>query len=317
MPPPGRNKATLAGNAEWKAPGAAPFRENPMVVYLAVPPSYLITGQNRLTIRAADTTLDDIRVGKIVLIDHPLKELLTQCEVEVTVRDKRKGKLLPARITIVNQDGILQPVSGDPGFGIVMRPGCIYTGSGKASFGLPGGVYTIYVNHGFEYGVDSARLVLKPGTITRKKLVISREVPTAGWISADTHIHTLTYSGHGDATAPERVLTIAGEGIELPVLTDHNVMVEIDSLARALGMRKYFTPVAGYEYTTPVGHFNVFRETGAMQVPDYRVNSWNAVAENLHPGNNNHIVILNHARDIHSGFRPFDPSTISAAPVWT
>ena len=83
--------------------------------------------------------------------------------------------------------------------------------------------------------------------------------------------------------ALERVLTIAGEGIELPVLTDHNTIVEIDSLARALGMRKYFTPVAGYEYTTPVGHFNVFPETGAMQVPDSRVNSWTAVAENLTP----------------------------------
>ena len=127
--------------------------ENPMVVYWAVPASYLITGQNRLTIRAADTTLDDIRVGKIVLIDHPIKDLLTQCKVEVSVRDGGKGMLLPARITIVNQDGILQPVSGDPGAGIVVRPGCIYTGSGKASFGLPGGVYTIYANHGFEYGV--------------------------------------------------------------------------------------------------------------------------------------------------------------------
>ena len=53
-------------------------------------------------------------------------------------------------------------------------------------------------------------------------LAIRREVATPGLVACDTHVHTLTNSGHGDATIAERVVTLAGEGIELPIATDHN-----------------------------------------------------------------------------------------------
>src|SRR5205085_671010 len=74
----------------------------------------------------------------------------------------------------------------------------------------------------------------------------------------DTHVHTLTYSGHGDATLDERVLTLAGEGVELPVAAEHNRQIDYHAAAVRLGVRKYFTPVVGNEVTTAVGHFNVF-----------------------------------------------------------
>lgn len=281
--------------------------ENAMIVYWALPPGILKNGKNTLSVVPADTIADDILAGNIVLFDRPLKEVLSQGKVEITVTDGQTKSLLPSRITIVNKDGALQPVGADPDLGLAIRAGCIYTGTGKVSFGLPAGDYTIYANHGFEYSVDSARITVKAGSSLRKELVISREVPTEGWISADTHIHTNYYSGDGDASLQERVLTIAGEGLELPILTDHNVKSNLDSMAKALMMRKYFTPVVGYEYTTDLGHFNVFPVPINTPVPDYHINNWNEVVDNLHRTDHPKIIILNHARDTHKDFRPFDP----------
>src|SRR5690606_34345266 len=110
----------------------------------------------------------------------------------------------------------------------------------------------------FEYGVDSVHLELDAGDQIEKALRIRREVPTEGWVSSDIYIHTLTHSGHGDATLEDRAITIAGEGIELPVLTDHNINVDLTPTVKTLGLDRYFTPVTGNEVTTRVGHFNVF-----------------------------------------------------------
>src|SRR5207244_4423218 len=85
---------------------------------------------------------------------------------------------------------------------------------------------TVHDARGFAYGLDSVRLTVKPGEVVKQTLAIRREVPLKGYVSCDTHVHTLTYSGHGDCTLDERVLTIAGENIELPIATDHNVQVD-------------------------------------------------------------------------------------------
>ena len=135
---------------------------------------------------------------------------------------------------------------------------------------------------------------------------IGQEVPTEGWISSDTHIHTYTYSGHGDASIEERAITIAGEGIELPVMTDHNIKVDIAPVMKSLGLDRFYTPVIGNEFTTNLGHFNIFPEAKETPVADHQLKNWNKVDRIINPDDKK-AVILNHARDIHIGFRPFDP----------
>lgn len=93
-----------------------------------------------------------------------------------------------------------------------VRPGVVYTSSGTARFGLPAGDYTIYTGRGFEYSLDSVRVQVRPGDAVRKQLAIKRVVPIQGFVSCDTHVHTLTHSGHGDAAIEGRMITLAGEG---------------------------------------------------------------------------------------------------------
>ncbi|HKH60044.1 MAG TPA: hypothetical protein VKA49_04385, partial [Flavitalea sp.] len=41
-------------------------------------------------------------------------------------------------------------------------------------------------------------------------------------------------------------------------------------------------------------------------VPDHKVKNWNELSQNL-SATDSQVIILNHGRDIHNGFRPFDP----------
>jgi hypothetical protein len=122
----------------------------------------------------------------------------------------------------------------------------------------------------------------------------------------------LTYSGHGDATVAEPLIALAGEGLELPIATDHNVQIDYRPALESSGVGGFFTPVVGNEVTTPVGHFNVFPLDPNGPVIDFHGLSWSAVFDAIDP-RNNRVVVLNHPRDLHSGFRPFAPGTASFA----
>ena len=287
--------------------------EKDLIAYYKIPSGILQSGDNHLQIKTADAVSDDIMVGEIVLDNRPVTTLLSEATVKIDVFDEQ-NVILPSHITIVNDKGALQTVSAEEKEHLAIRPGNVYTANGKASFSMPAGTYTIYAGRGFEYGIDSVKLVLKTGDRFHKKIILKREVPTEGWISSDTHIHTYTHSGHGDATDKDRVITIAGEGVELPVITDHNAHIDLQQEALANGVRKYFTPVVGNEVTTKVGHFNIFPITPGETVADHRAEDWNSLSNNIKKESSEKAIILNHARDIHIGFRPHDPKLfISAA----
>jgi hypothetical protein len=148
-------------------------------------------------------------VGNIILEDTSINELLSQSTVDVEVIDADSKQLLPSHIAVIGNKDVLQPIGVNSNEHLAVRTGCVYTGNGRANFGLPAGVYTIYANRGFEYGVDSVHITLKPGDHFSKQFIIKREVPTEGWVSSDTHIHTLTYSGRGDATIEEHNICTA------------------------------------------------------------------------------------------------------------
>jgi hypothetical protein len=285
--------------------------EDDTVMCLPVPPGWLVTGENVLAIEQMNKVADDIRVGGVRLDDRPMSQVLNEAAVEVTVVED--GHPIPCRLTIVDAQGALMTVGATSGGHLAVRPGVIYTGNGKAGFGLPAGEYTIYAGRGFAYGVDSVSLRLKPRDRPQKRLAIRREVKTPGYISCDTHVHTLTYSGHGDAGIEERMLTLAGEEVELPIATDHNRHIDYQPVAAKLGVRPYFTPVIGNEVTTPLGHFNIFPLHADDPFPDFNLKNWKALAENIHLRTKAKVIVLNHPRDLHSGFRPFDPEYFLAA----
>jgi hypothetical protein len=139
-----------------------------------------------------------------------------------------------------------------------IRTGVIYTSDGQTSIGVPAGEYQIYASRGFEYSAPSARVQLAHGQRASIALKIRREVTMCGYVSCDTHVHTLELSGHGDASVDERVLAAAGEGLDLIVATEHNRFADYSAALRKLGLNRWVTSIPGTEVTTAIGHFNIF-----------------------------------------------------------
>lgn len=276
--------------------------------YFSIPANSLRKGHNTLVIKANDATPDDILMGHLQIDSRSLKDILSEVSVEITVIGEDQNKTVPSRITIIDHNRVLQTISTKTNEGVAVRPGYVYTAHGKTTVLLPAGQYTIYAGRGFEYSIDSLVTTLKAGQHIEHTFRIRKEVETSGWISSDTHVHTFTYSRHGDATLEERAITLAAEGIELPVITDHNQNIDISPVARATDVSAYFTPVTGDELTTRFGHFNIFKTDSKEAAFNPDIQSWNDIVSKIKNSDNHLAVILNHARDIHNEFTPFDPS---------
>ena len=173
-------------------------------------------------------TPDDIRVGEVFIDHRSVSDSLQESTVEVSVVDQETREHLPARLTILNQQGALQTTGNVSNEHLAVRAGTIYTSTGRAKVLLPSGSYRIIAGRGFEYSINTADLTLRDGQVSKRQFVISRQVDTKGYVACDTHVHSRTHSGHGDATVRERMITLGGEGIELPIATDHNVLIDHD-----------------------------------------------------------------------------------------
>lgn len=280
--------------------------EADLIHTLAIPPNGLRGGTNLLSIIPPARENDDIIIRQISLVDAPAAQALGECTLEASIRDVSTGEAIPARITITTPDGALAPLlalSNAPPAAV--RPGVAYVGNGQLKIGLPAGDYTVYASRGFEWSVATQHLHLVRAEVARADFTLRREVDTRGWISCDTHVHTLTHSRHGDATVDERALTLAGEGIELPIATEHNLHVDYDDATTRMGVGKWYTPVPGNEVTTTVGHFNIFPVAAGARVPDFHMTDWPRLMTEMRATPGVRVVVLNHPLNIHNNFQPF------------
>jgi hypothetical protein len=308
-------KQTWRVSINDKVLGTLPIDENDQTLYFPVPTGTLIAGENVLRIAPAggkSSASDDIRVGQVQLIGRPVADVLSEGSVDIQVTEAETDKPLPCRLTIVDASGSLQMTGASSSDELAVRPGVIYAARGHAKIGLPLGRYMVYAGRGFEFSLAKTEIVVARGPALPVKLQIRREVPTEGYVACDTHVHTVTYSGHGDATIAERMITLAGEGIELPIATDHNVHVDYAAHAAKAGVSEFFTPVMGNEVTTGVGHFNIFPIQAKADPPDYKSKEWASIFDGIFGTPGVKVAILNHARDLHSGVRPFGPKLHNA-----
>ena len=295
--------------------GALVPMETALIHALAVPPNTLTNGQNALAI-VPPTATDDIVIGNFILDPRPLSACLADAVIEVQVTEA--GRRVPCRLTVTDASGALaalmplpSPAIPNLALSVAARPGVVYTRDGRVKLGLLPGDYTIYASRGFEYSVATQRIAVVSGRVTPVSLAIERQVPTPGLIACDTHIHTLTYSKHGDATLDERMITIAGEGIELAVATDHNHHADYSEAAVRTRLQNHFTSVIGNEVTTKAGHFNAFPIQLGSPVVDHRSEDWPTLMAAMRRTPGVQVITLNHPRDLHSNFTPLGPTNFN------
>ena len=259
-----------------------------------VPPKAFKDGENELAIVPEDPA-DDVVVGNIHLFECSLRELYDLHPVQVRVVDSTSKEPLPARVTFTDASGQLVPLYLGESATTAMRDGVIYTCNGQAQVELPPGEYRCYAVRGPEWSLSSATVTVGADATPVVEHALHREVDTKGFVAVDTHLHTLTFSGHGDASIEERMVTLAGEGVELAIATDHNHNTDYRPYQKKLELNRYFTPVVGNEVTTEVGHFNGFPLDPKAAVPPHELTDYVQIVDGIR-AKGAKVVILNHPR---------------------
>ncbi len=260
----------------------------------SIPAGALAAGENVLSFEPDDPT-DDVVLGRVRLVEQSLRELHRSQPVRVRVRDAAERSSMPARVTAIDAQGKPALILYGERPNTAVRDGVIYVSDDGASFELPLGTYTLYATRGPEWSVATQTLTLAEGGAAALEFELRREVDTRGFVAADTHIHTLQFSGHGDASADERQVTLAGEGVELAIATDHNHNIDYAPFQRSLGLSRHFTAVVGNEVTTKVGHFNGFPLRAGDAIPDHKLEDYVQIVAGIR-AKGAKVVILNHPR---------------------
>ena len=280
---------------------------------LTIPAETLKKSGNALEISSFSTDSDDIRLGQITLHSVARDKMARECEVSVRVADAITEASLPCRLTIVDAEtNHLVLIGDESNERMAVRAGVVYTLDGVARFGMLAGHYRIWAGRGFEYGLAEAEFEIEAGETKSISLTLKREVETPGLVACDTHLHTQEFARHGDASLVERLISIAGEGIELPISTEHDKHIDYNAEAIRIGASKHFTPVIGCEVTTSLGHFNSFPIVPDSEPAQHQLRHWPQVFENIFATPGVKVAILNHPRDLHADFRPLDPSHFDA-----
>jgi hypothetical protein len=291
-----------------------PQGDQDATTFWPLPAEKLKPGKHELKIATKDKTPDDVMFGELRLDTRTKAEMLGEVTVEVEVTSPKtktfKGGTIPCRLTIVDERGALMTTGIEPEPRLAIRPGVIYTLDGKAKFTVPAGKYVLYASRGFEYSVAQTKLELKAGDVAKPRLSLTHEIYVTPYLqfAIDPHVHTLTHSGHGDCTLEERIVTLAGEGLDGAVATEHNKAIDYGPMSEKLGVTNRVETKVGNEVTTKVGHFVVFPVKSEDAPIDHNGATWAEVGAAIEKVRGpDTCVILNHARDIHNGFRPFGP----------
>ncbi len=262
---------------------------------------------------------------------QPPAQIIPQREpasvLDYTITDD-SGKATPVRLTFLRGDlsdpgEVFSNPAADPDQ-LAVRRNVVYDIDGTGAITIPPGEWFVIASRGMEYDIATTHIGPSEGSHVKWSATLRRAIDTTGWAGGDFHLHTLTHSGHGDSNMPERMISIAGEGVEFAVATDHNHNTDYNPMMNQVGADPHFTAVSGNEISTDYGHFNAYPLDPNATVIDWHAeapamfadtrdeqNEWNVVP----------VIQVNHPRwgNIdYFGARSLDPFAAEAAhPNWS
>jgi len=110
------------------------------------------------------------------------------------------------------------------------------------------GTYDATVTRGFEYTAWAGTLAVAAGAETPLEVTLQHVVDTTGWMSVDTHMHAAP-SPDNTITIPDRIRTVAAEGLEVAVATDHEEVSDWSPGVLETGLADWVATVVGQEVT--------------------------------------------------------------------
>lgn len=194
-------------------------------------------------------------------------------ELSLSIVDDQ-GQPIPAKLIFKRSESL---ASSPASFGEKTYPGgaaLVRFIDGKGTAALPPGTYTVTASRGFEYEIDSATVTLSDGGIESAAFSLTRSVDTKGFLCGDFHIHAM-WSPDSSDLYDFKVRAIAAEGVEVPVITDHEYIADLGPYIAKAGLQKWVRGLVGEELTTIVyGHFNPFPIKQDPTKPNMGAMSW-------------------------------------------
>lgn len=122
---------------------------------------------------------------------------------------------------------------------------------------LTAGTYTAYLSRGPTHEIFSAPVEIRPNETARLEAAIERVIDLTGWVSLDTHVHSLR-STDSQVSKRTRVLGAVAEGLDVLIATDHDGVTDYGPTTTELGLQNRLTAVSGMEMSMLYGHMNGF-----------------------------------------------------------
>jgi len=204
--------------------------------------------------------------------------------IRVTATDADSNTALPVRVQVIDENAYQPPANfGEPIVPRDDRLHVVFPTDGQAVLSAPAGMYQVVVSRGYEYDIvgddDDPLVEVGAGRETAVDAKLTRVVDSMGVMCGDFHIHT-----HRSPDAPDspefKLMAAAGDGVELPVRTDHEFVAAFEPVVASLGLEAWMYGFSALELTSSsFGHFGVFPLAPDPTLPNDGAIPWNGIDE--------------------------------------
>ncbi|MFO0638356.1 MAG: CehA/McbA family metallohydrolase [Polyangiaceae bacterium] len=176
----------------------------------------------------------------------------------VTVKDSVTSTPLPVRVQVIpaTAPAAFPAEWGveEPGNGRIYQ---VFPTNGVATLAVPPGSHRVIVSRGYEYELFDQTVNAEADKVTEVPVSLVRSVDTTGVMCADFHIHANFSADSGDKVI-EKVTSAVGDGLELPISSEHEWIIDFQPTIQKLGLTKFASSFPSEELTTfSNGHFGV------------------------------------------------------------
>lgn len=179
------------------------------------------------------------------------------------VKDKDTHSAIPVRVQVIPELGEGEvPITDLPKrYGIQAQPaGAMaprFALQGEARIEAPPGRYRVVISRGYEYEVFERSFEVKAGETVGQDVELEHSVDSSGVMCGDFHVHS-KLSFDSDDTVRAKVASAIADGLELPVSSEHEWVLDFMPTIRDLGMTDFAYSFPSQELTTfGNGHFGV------------------------------------------------------------
>jgi len=204
--------------------------------------------------------------------------------IRVTATDADSDAPLPVRVQVIDENAFQPPAKyGEPFVPRDNRLHVVFPTDGQAVLSAPAGMYQVVVSRGYEYDIvgddDDPLVEVTAGEETSVDAKLTRVVDSTNVMCGDFHIHT--HRSIDSPDAPEfKLMAAAGDGVELPVRTEHEFVADFEPVVAATGLGAWMYGFSALELTTfSWGHFGVFPMVPDPGLPNDGAIMWNEVTD--------------------------------------